>query len=165
MNPYEESAAAQHEPPRWDLWLIGAIGVAGLLIIASLVSPWLRHEWSLSLGRQITPYTQLGFSDAAALPTTAVRGKDVSVSFVITNNEGKTVSYKYVVASGSGAKLESLSSATTKPVVAGASWGVATTVVPKCAASPCRIQVSLPQQGESIDFKFTYQDKNKAKSK
>ena len=37
--------------------------------------------------------------------------------------------------------------------------------VPKCAETACRVQVSLPRQGESIDFMFTYQDKSRTKKK
>lgn len=155
---HEESKASQLERPRWDFWLYGAGLVTALLVVASLLSPWVRHEWVLSLGRQDTPYTQLGFNRAATLPVTAVRAKGIPVSFAITNDEGKQVSYHYVVASGSGTKLKSLNSAT-KVVAAGASWNVDITVVPKCAESACRIHVSLPRQGESIDFMFTYSDK------
>jgi hypothetical protein len=164
MESREESQAAQHEQPRWDLWLYGAGLVTVVLVVATLLSPWARHEWALSLGRQNTPYTQLGFNDAAALPVAVVRGKGIPISFVITNDEGKQVSYQYVVASGSSTKLESLSSAT-KVVAAGASWDVDITVVPKCAASACHIQVSLPQQGESVDFMFTYPAKSSTKKK
>jgi hypothetical protein len=159
MESYEESEASQYEQPRWDFWLYGAGFVTAVLVVASLLSPWVRHEWALSLGRQNTPYTQLGFNRAAALPFTAVRGKSIPISFTITNNEGKQILYQYVVASGSGIKLKSLSSAT-KVVAMGASWDVDITVVPKCAESVCRIQVSLPRQGESIDFIFTYPDKS-----
>lgn len=159
MEFYEKSKASQDEQPRWEFWLYGVGFVTALLVVASLLSPWIRHEWALSLGRQNTPYTQLGFSRAAALPATAVRGKGIPISFTITNDEGKQILYQYVVASGSGTKLESLSSAT-KFVAMGASWDVDITVVPKCAEAACRIQVSLPRQGESIDFMFTYPDKS-----
>lgn len=164
MEFHEESQASQHEQPRWEFWLYGAGLVTAVLVVASLLSPWVRHEWALSLGRQNTPYTQLGFNSAAVLPVTAVRGKGIPISFAITNDEDKQVSYQYVVASGSGAKLESLSSAT-NTVAVGASWDVNITIVPKCAETACRVQVSLPRQGESIDFMFTYQDKSSTKSK
>jgi hypothetical protein len=163
MEFNEEPEVSQDEQPRWEFWLYGAGIVTVVLVVASLLSPWVRHEWALSLGRENAPYTQLGFNRAAALPVTAVRGKDISIWFTITNDEGEQVSYQYMVASGSGTKMESLSSAT-KVVADGASWNVDATVVPKCAESSCRIQVSLPQQGESIDFRFTYPDKgSKAK--
>lgn len=160
---HEDSRDPEHKQPRWDLWLYGTVVVTLLVVAVTWLSPRVRHEWALSLGRQNTPYTQLGFNSAVALPTTAVRGKDIPISFVITNDEGKQVSYRYVVASGSGTKLESLSSATSV-VAAGASWDVNTTVVPKCATSACRVQVSLPQQAESIDFMFTYQAKSSTKT-
>jgi hypothetical protein len=93
-----------------------------------------------------------------------VRGKDVSISFDITNDEGKQMSYQYVVASGSGSKLERLHSAT-NTVATGGSWNVDITVLPKCAESTCRIQVSLPEQRESIDFTVTYPVKSSKKAK
>jgi hypothetical protein len=165
LNPVElteDSADSADEPPRWGLWLAGTGFVAIVLILASLASPWVRHEWALSLSHQNTPYTQLAFSSAVALPTSAVRGHGIPVSFTIANNEGKQVSYRYVVSSGSGSELESLTSAT-KGVSAGNSWDVDVTVVPKCAASTCRIKVSLPKQGESIYFVVTYQVKDSKK--
>jgi len=105
--------------------------------------------------RQPTPYTQLGFTNAAALPTTAVRGAGIPISFLVTNNEGSQVSYRYVVSSGSGTTLTALSSGT-NVLAAGDSWAVGIVVVPKCAAASCRVQVSLPEQNESIDFIITY---------
>jgi hypothetical protein len=152
------------EQPRWAFWLYGTGLVAAIVVVATLMSPWVRNEWKLSLGRENSPSTQLGFKRAAALPATAVRGKSIPVSFVITNNEGKQVAYQYVVSSGSRAKLETLTSAT-KVVANGASWAVDVNVVPKCAASACRIQVSIPQQRESIDFAFTYSTKTNHPSK
>lgn len=164
MEFREASDAAQSEQPRWEFWLYGAGLVTVVLVVASLLSPWVRHEWALSLGRQNTPYTQLGFSNASTLPITAVRGKGIPISFVITNEEGKQISYQYIVASGSGTKLKLLSSAT-KTVAAGASWDVDLTMLPNCAEAACRVQVSLPRQSESIDFRFTYQDKSRTKEK
>jgi murein DD-endopeptidase MepM/ murein hydrolase activator NlpD len=139
-QPDEDAQVSQYERPRWDIWLLGT---------------GLRHEWSLSLQRQPTPYTQLGFTNAANLPVTGVRGKGIPVSFTITNDEGRQVSYRYVVASGSGTTLTAISSGTTV-IAAGHSWGVGLVVVPKCAAASCRVQVSLPEQDESIDFMLTY---------
>jgi hypothetical protein len=160
----EDPQDAQHEPPRWGFWLLGTGLVAAVLILATLLSPWVRNEWALSLGRRDSSYTQLGFTDAAALPATIARGKSVPVSFVVINDEGKNMSYEYVVQSGSGSKLETLKTAT-KDLTSGESWDVRITVVPKCADSDCRIKVSLPQQAESVDFKFTYPSKSGKKSK
>lgn len=160
----EEPQSSEGNAPRWDLWLYGTALVAAVLVVVSLLSPWVRHEWALSLGRQNTPYTQLGFTSAANLPVTAVRGNGIPVSFAVTNDEGKQMSYQYVVSSGSGTTLASLSSAT-QVVAAGAVWNVNITVLPKCAESACRVQVSLPRQGESIDFIFSYPAKSAAKKK
>lgn len=148
------------EQPRWGWWLGGTGLVAVLLVVVGVLSPSVRHQLSLSVSRQNTVYTQLAFTNATALPSTAVRGKAIHVSFLVTNDEGMPVLYQYVVASGSGTKLESLSSSS-KTVASGAIWNVDTNVVPKCAATACRVQVSLPQQGESIDF--ILQDKNAPK--
>jgi hypothetical protein len=65
-------AAARREQPRWAWWLCGTGLAAAVLVAASVLSPWVRHEWALSLFRQNTPYTQLGFDNASALPVTAV---------------------------------------------------------------------------------------------
>jgi hypothetical protein len=158
----EQPPEEPREPPRWGWWLCGAGLVAVILIGASMLSPYARHQLALSLFRQSTQYTQLGFTNAPALPATGVRGKAINISFAITNDEGKQMSYDYVVSSGSGAKLESLASSS-RTVASGATWDVNTTVVPKCTATACRVQVSLPQQDESIDF--IYQDKSAAKTK
>jgi hypothetical protein len=164
MQVDQTSRVPEREHPRWAYWLCGAGLLAAILLIASALSPWVRHEWSLSLLRQNDPYTQLAFNQAEALPVTVVRGKEIRVSFAITNDEGKPVSYQYVVASGSGAKLAPLSSSS-DTVAAGAIWNVDSTVIPKCETNSCRVQVSLPRQGERIDFMFTYQDQNSSKKK
>jgi hypothetical protein len=151
----------QREQPRWALWLCGAGFVAAILVAAGVLSPYFRHQLALSVIRQTTPYTQLGFKNSAALPATGVRGKPLHISFVIINNEGKQVLYRYVVSSGSGSQLQPLSSSS-ETVASGATWSVDATVVPQCAESACRVQVSLPQQGESIDF--LYQDSSPKKA-
>ena len=74
------------------------------------------------------------------------------------------MSYRYVVASGSGEKLVSLNSASAL-VAAGGSWTVSITVVPNCTESSCHIKVSLPGQNESIDYLLTYAAKSSKKSK
>lgn len=163
-QPDNDAPVSQYRPPRWDLWLLGTGLIAIALAAASFLSPWVRHEWSLSLQRQPTPYTQLGFTNAASLPATGVPGKGIPVSFTITNDEGRQVSYPYVVASGSGTTLTTISSGTTV-VAAGQSGGVRLVVVPKCSAASCRVQVSLPEQNESIDFMLTYPAQSGKKSK
>jgi len=163
-QPDEDAEVSQYEPPRWDFWLLGTGLLAIALAAATFLSPWVRHEWSLSWQRQPTPYTQLGFTSAASLPTTGVPGKGIPVSFTITNDEGRQVSYRYVVASGSGTTLTAITSGTAV-IAAGHSFGVGIVVVPKCAAASCRVQVSLPEQAESIDFLLTYPAQSGKKTK
>ena len=163
-QPDEDAQVARYKPPRWDLWLLGTGLLAIALAVASFLSPWVRHEWTLSVQREPTANTGLGFTNAASLPITGVRGKGIPVSFVITNDEGRQVSYRYVVASGSETKLTAISSGTTV-LAAGKSWSVAIVVVPKCDTPFCRVQVSLPEQNEQIDFMLTYPDPNGKKSK
>ena len=163
-QPDEEEPVSRYDPPRWDFWLLGTGLLAIALAAASFLSPWVRHEWSLSVQRQPILSTQLAFTNAASQPATGVPGKGVPVSFTITNDEGRQVSYRYVVASGSGTKLTAISSGTTV-VAAGQSSGVDLVVVPKCAAASCRVQISLPEQNESIYFMLTYPTQTGKKTK
>jgi hypothetical protein len=150
------------EQPRWAYWACGAGLLAAIILVTSTLSPWVRHEWSLSLSRQNEPYTQLAFNQAEALPVTVVRGRGVRISFTITNDEGKPMFYHYVVESGSGNKLYELSSSS-GTVAAGATWNVDSTVTPNCEMASCRLQVSLPLQGERIDFNFVDKRQNVSK--
>lgn len=150
------------EPPRWGWWLGAAGFVAVILVVGSMLSPYVRHQLSLSVFRQNSPYTQFGFTDAPSLPTTAVPGKKIQISFFVTNDEGKAMQYQYVVASGSSAKLATLTSSS-NTVAAGETWNVNVGVVPKCSANTCQVQISLPQQAETIDFKLQYKITKKAK--
>lgn len=163
--PDEDAQNSHYERPRWDLWLLGTGLLAIVIAVTSYLSPWVRHEWTLSVQRQPTHTTELGFTNAAALPTTGVRGEAVPVSFIITNDEGRQVSYRYVVASGSGTKLTTLNSGTIE-LAPNASYSTAVVVVPQCAAAFCRVQVSLPEQkGESIDFILKYPIQSGKKTK
>jgi hypothetical protein len=146
-----DAYVSESEKPRWGWWLCGAGFVAAIILVTSLLSPYVRHQWALSLFRQNTRYTELAFNHPAALPVTAIRGKGVHVSFSITNDDSSPIFYRYVIASGSGTKLRSLSSSS-KTVVSGAVWRVDKVIVPKCSKTICRVQVSLPRQGEKIDY-------------
>jgi hypothetical protein len=154
----------QSARPRWSWWLGGAGSVAAVLIASAVLSPGVRHQWALSLGRQAKAYTQLSFDDASAIPSTVDRGKSIPIAFTITNGEGKLTSYQYVVASGSGDKLHTLTKST-MTVAAGGSGDVRVNVQPQCTSTPCRVQISLPGQKESIHFIFAYKNGSGAKKK
>lgn len=155
--------AVARQPPNWRRWLW--VGVITLAITAtSMLSPYFRHQWEISLGRQPTPYTELSFNDATTLPTTAERGKVIHVSFTIANETNRPIAYRYAVASGSGREMKFLGAATST-VAPGASWAVTRSVVPECSENTCRVQVTLPQQNERIDFILALEPKTATKVK
>ena len=149
-EPDSGDYAVARQQPSWRWWLCGAL-LTLATIIESMLSPYLRHEWKVSLGHQPASYTELSFNDAIGLPTIAMRGKAIHVSFTVTNESSEPVSYRYLIASGSGVQLKSLG-ASSNTVAPGASWVVSRLVVPRCSENTCRVQVSLPQQNEKIDF-------------
>jgi hypothetical protein len=146
--------SAERQRPSVRAWAVGTTLTLAVITATAVLSPWVRHEWLLSLGRQETSYTELGFKDAAALPTTAGDGKDIPVVFTVTNDGSNPVSYRYVIAAGSDSRLKTLVSSSIQ-VKPGAVGTVSRIVVPNCPLTNCRVRVSLPQQRESIDFIFT----------
>jgi hypothetical protein len=125
-----------------------------LAVAVSLLVPGGRHQWALALIRQPTPYTAMWFSNAGALPKTAVRGQPITLSFVVSNQEGKAVNYHYIVTEDAKGKSQTLTQAS-RSVRASATWSVSARVTPSCSSSPCRLTVSLPGHPESIDLLLT----------
>ncbi len=148
------TARVEKEEPRGLRWWLVIAPIAGVALAASLILPAGRHEWALSIFRQPTPYTALSFDRAWALPTVIATGKPLSVTFVINNQEGRTLLYRYVVTETSPGLSATLVQATTS-IEAGRSSTVKVVIRPTCLASPCRIQVSLPGKPEKIDFLTT----------
>jgi hypothetical protein len=140
----------EKEPARRRLWP-ALVPLALLALGASLITPAGRHQWALSLFKQPTGYTALSFNEAWALPTLAVADKPIAISFSVGNHQGHAVSYRYVLAQESDGETQTLQQAS-KVVGAGATWTVSTSVRPSCAASPCKVQVTLPGHPETIDF-------------
>jgi hypothetical protein len=145
---------ARPERPKWKLWLWSSLLTLLVIVVTSIISPRVRHEWGLSLRRESTTYTELGFTDASALPTRVVRGRAVRVSFAVTNDEARPISYRYVISSGTSRQLVVLSSGTTS-VAAGKTWDVNNWVAPTCPEASCKVQVALPQVNEKIYFILT----------
>lgn len=142
------------DAPRRRRWWPVIAPLALVLLAVSLLSPTGRHEWALSLFRQPTRFTALFFNDPAALPSGAVAGQLLPVSFSIANSEGRTLGYRYVIAeSWSGGSTVLKTAATT--ISAGRTAAVSTLIRPSCAQSPCRIEISLPGHPEKIDFNLT----------
>lgn len=120
-------------------------------LAASLISPFGRHEWELSLIRQPTRYTVLAFNRSWALPRTIINGRPVSVSFDVSNDEGRPTTYRFLITedSVSGSKVLKTSSKLVRP---GQTWTVAEQLVTSCGGPSCRIEVSLSGLRQSIDF-------------
>jgi hypothetical protein len=96
-EPDSGDYAIVRQQPSWRWWLCGAL-LTLAIIITSMLSPYFRNEWKVSLGPQPASSTELSFNDAMALPTTAVRGKAVQISFKVTNESSGPVSYRYLLA-------------------------------------------------------------------
>jgi uncharacterized membrane protein len=133
------------------------IGVVALIVVSiSFVFPAVRHQWALSFVRQPTHYTALSFDGAADLPTTTTAGTPIHLTFNVANNEGRTVTYPYVVTS-SGTKNGTTTTAasvlhrSTVTVPSGGQRSASVAVVPVCSTPVCQVTVTLPGHGDSIN--------------
>jgi O-antigen/teichoic acid export membrane protein len=136
---------------RWWPWLTA---LAALAVGVSLTLPGGRHQWALSLFRQPAHYTALSFNQAQNLPTMAIKGEAIKISFSIGNQEGHSIGYGYVLSASDGGSSRVLAKSA-KTVATGATWTVSAMVRPTCDSSPCRIEVTLPGHPEKIDFLVT----------
>jgi hypothetical protein len=136
---------------RW--WpVLGAI--AAIALVVSLLLPGSRHQWALSIFRQPARYTTLAFNDAGDLPATAITDSPVPISFTLANQQGRTLTYTYVVRQSDPPPLNITQTMATasRTLGPGRTWTVSIDVRPTCGLSPCRIQVSVPGHPEKIDF-------------
>jgi hypothetical protein len=153
-----DSQAADEEslpqPARRRRWWPFAAPIALIALGASLVTPAGRHQWALSLFRQPTDYTALAFNKAWTLPATAAWDAPLSISFSVSNHEGRTIRYRYLLSEAPAADSRTATTLrqSARVVPAGATWTVSTSVRPTCASSSCRVEVSLPGYPETIDF-------------
>jgi hypothetical protein len=122
-----------------------------LVLAVTLLFPAGRHQWALSLIRQPAGFTALSFDVPSALPAYADRNQPITVSFTVSNQEGKATRYRYVLTESAAGQAQTLGQSS-KTVAAGSQWNVSTVVRPTCAASPCQVEVSLPGHPETIDF-------------
>lgn len=126
--------------------------IAVIALAVSLLLPASRHQWALSVFRQPSRYTALSFNDASELPNTANRGTPIPISFTIGNQEGRTLTYTYVVSESDQANFFQTMATAARTLEPGRTWTVALDVKPTCGPSPCRIQVSVRGHPERIDF-------------
>jgi hypothetical protein len=139
------------EKRRWWPVLV-PLALIGLAV--SLLLPAARHQWALSLFRQPTNYTTLSFNMAWALPTNAVAGEPIPISFTVSNHEGRTINYRYVVTETVAGQSEVLKQST-RIVESDGMWTISIVIRPPRVGSQCRVQVSLPGRPETIDFLMT----------
>jgi hypothetical protein len=138
------------QPPGRRRW--PAVAAFVILVVAlTLLFPAVRHQWALSLIRQPAAFTALSFDDPSALPAYADKNQPITVSFTVSNQEGRATRYRYVLTESAAGKAETLEQSS-KTVAPGSQWNVSTVVRPTCATSPCRVEVSLPGHPETIDF-------------
>ncbi|HYK32789.1 MAG TPA: hypothetical protein VEV63_12540 [Streptosporangiaceae bacterium] len=130
--------------------------IAAIALAASLVLPASRHQWELSIFRQPARYTALSFKDASELPTTAISGSRIPVSFTIGNQEGRTLTYKYVVSESDPANFPQTMATAARTLGPGRTWTVSLDVKATCSlVPPCRIVVSVAGHPERIDLLVT----------
>jgi hypothetical protein len=141
----EEAPGPGRQRPWWPF--VTAIVVGGVAV--SVLIPAGRHQWALSILHQPTTFTALSFNHPGSLPTAAKDGHSVAFTFSIGNHEGHTVRYTYVVTSSPGGSAPITSTAA---VSDGRTRAIAVSLEPRCNGSPCRIQVALPSENQSIDF-------------
>jgi len=151
--PDQRQIVASYTPARWTgrrRWTVVA-AAAVILVGVSLAIPAGRHQWALSLIRQPTPYTALSFEDPYRLPTTLPAGAHLNLAFAVTNREGRDLRYRYVVTSASSGQVPVVLRSGVLVVPVGVKKTESVSVVPACKSSPCRVQVSLPASGETIN--------------
>jgi hypothetical protein len=130
--------------------------IAAIALAVSLVLPASRHQWVLSVLRRPTYYTALSFNDASALPTTAAKGSRIPVSFTIGNQEGRTLTYEYVVSESDPTSFFQTMATAAHTLGPGHTWTVSINVKANCSlVPPCRIRVSVPGHPERIDLLVT----------
>jgi hypothetical protein len=136
---------------RWWPWVAGIVAIG---VGVSLLFPTARHQWALSVVRQPTPYTTLSFVHAVALPTAVPTEGEVSFSFTIANNEGRDMTYHYVVSSAdrTANQATAILQRGTLHLPTGHKGTASAEVRPVCSTATCRVVVSLEGQSESIDF-------------
>lgn len=125
-------------------------------LTVSLLLPASRHQWALSIVRQPARYTTLSFNEAWELPTTAPSGSRIPISFMIGNQEGRTLTYKYVVHESDPLDFSATMATASRTLGPGRTWTVSIDVKATCSlVPPCRIQVSVPGHPETIDLLVT----------
>jgi len=145
------------EPPQrrritWRVALIGALIFAAIVGLLAICFPaTFRHQLTISVARQPTPYTQLFFSSSTALPKKLVVNRASHVSFTVVNDEGHPTAYHYTVTISlrQGQKIASAGSFTLRD-----NQSITRTAIIKPTARKARylIRISLDGTDNFIQF-------------
>lgn len=96
-----QSQISASQPPNKHTWrlaltvILAVIGVIGAFAVGFPTQ--LKHQLAISIVRQPTPYTQLFFSDPAALPKELKTDRTNKFAFTLINDEGRPETYDYIV--------------------------------------------------------------------
>jgi hypothetical protein len=76
---------------------IGLVGVAIVVGVAVAFPKQIKYQIQISLFRQTTPYTQLFFTNPAALSSQLRVNDENKFSFTVINDQGDSRNYQYTV--------------------------------------------------------------------
>lgn len=128
----------------------GLITILILIVAAAALSKQFRHQLTLSIVRQPTPYTQLYFSHPRALPGKLKVDEKNTFQFTIVNDENRAFRYTYIVVfDDSKSHLASTGAVTLNN---GQSVTRSVTVIPKDRKSKYQISVTLKGMNQSVHF-------------
>jgi hypothetical protein len=130
---------------------VGLIVFILVAAVAAVSSKSLRHQIALSIVRQPTPYTQLYFSHAGALPVRFKIGQKNSFDFTIVNNESRAYRYTYTVTLDDS-RSHSVVSIETVTIDDGGEVTRPVTLVPKDHKANYLVTIALEGMNQSIHF-------------
>ncbi len=143
------------QPPKRTAWRLALavvlilIGIVGILAICFPAQ--FKQQLEVSVLRQPTPYTQLFFSDPAALPQKLEIDRVNKFSFTVVNNQGRSGTYGYTVTITDG-KLHKVASQGTFTLGDSQSLTRTVGVEPTARGTQYLIRVTLSGTTDLIQF-------------
>jgi hypothetical protein len=106
----QESLSLPRTTTRGSGWTFPiTLGLAVIIIVGGLAVAFpkqIKHQIQISLFRQITPYTQLFFTNPAALSSRLRVDDENEISFTVVNDEGYPRNYQYTVTMDAAGRQE-----------------------------------------------------------
>ena len=132
----------------FTLFLAAIVGIISLTFTLAISTPTGAEALVLATTKQPQPQTQVYFNDSPHLPTTLAASQAATFSFHITNNEAKTLTYRYFV-------LDHAPSGDT-PISAGS----VTLTNGQSADEPVHFSLSGPKQTSRMVVELSYPSKS-----